>query len=107
MTSKPECHAIVVLERSVLQVLCHGDSQPLKTAASQLSEYRWREPIHQIIFGCLNNLLAGGPHSLRERLAECATRKGFPDVEWDDFFSPRQFPAQGADELIRQLIDTG
>jgi hypothetical protein len=107
MTNESHARAIVVMEQDVLQALCRGDSHLLKTEGSQLSGYRWREPIHQIIFTCLSNLLAGGPHSLRERLAECATRKGFPDVDWDDFFSLRPVPTLGAEELIRQLIEAG
>jgi hypothetical protein len=93
------------MEQNVLRALCQADLQSLKTVASHLSGFRWREPIHQIIFSCLSNFLADGPHSRRERLAECATRKGFPDVDWDNFFSPGKIQARGVDELIRQLID--
>src|SRR5690349_12514708 len=95
----------LLMERRVLQALCQGDSNVLQSAKSLLSRYLWHEPIHQIIFGCLASSSACGPVALRERLAECATRKGFPDVDWGDFFPPHPISTREAEKLILQLWD--
>src|SRR5258708_21636755 len=106
MASHFDDRPAIAQERRVLQALCQGDSNLLKTSEHLLSGYGWREPIHQIIFICLAGFAAGGPLTLRERLAECATRKGFPDVNWEEFFPPHPIPSQQAEALMRQLRDS-
>lgn len=105
MASHSDDRPTILKERRVLQALCKGDSEVLKTAVRLLSVRRWREPIHQIIFKCLASLSAGGPLTLRERLAECTTRKGFPDVDWELFFTSHSISSQDGEELMRQLRD--
>jgi len=106
MASHSEYRLTILEERRILQALCQGDLKVLKTAARLLSGHRWREPIHQIIFSCLTSCSAGGPLALREQLIECATRKGFPDIDWGDFFSSHPISTQEAEELMRQLRDS-
>lgn len=96
--------AAIVKERRILQALCQHDRNALESAARFIAEYRWREPIHQIIFNCLRGLSHGGPLTRRERLAECATRKGFPDVDWEAFFPPHPISALESEERLRQLL---
>ncbi|HLY59562.1 MAG TPA: hypothetical protein VKV95_02235 [Terriglobia bacterium] len=92
-------------ERRVLRAFCKGDRKVLDAAAQLLAQYKWREPVHQIIFNCLTGFPAGGPLTLRERLAACATRKGFPDVDWEEFFPPIPISDLESNELLRQLLD--
>lgn len=103
MSSLLDDPSTILKERRVLQALCVGDLDVLKTAERLLSAHRWREPIHQIIFSCLIGFSAIGHIAVREQLAECATRKGFPDVEWEDFFTPHPISTQEVEELMRQL----
>jgi hypothetical protein len=106
MASHPDDQPTIFKERRVLQALCLGDSKTFNVAQRLLSGHRWREPIHQIVFSCLTSFPAGGTLALRERLTECATRKGFPDIEWDDFFPPHPISTQEAEQLMRQLRDS-
>lgn len=88
-----------------MQALCAGDRKVLESAVDLLAVYRWREPVHQIIFTCLSSFSASGHVSLRERLAACTTRKGFPDVDWEGFFPATPISGREAEELVRQLLD--
>jgi len=106
MASHSDDHSTILKERHVLQALCVGDSNSQKTAGNLLSGYRWREPIHQIIFSCLMGFSAAGHATLREQLAECATRKGFPDVEWEDFFTLQPISTQEVEALMEQLSES-
>ena len=93
-------------ERRVLQALSTADRKVIESAARLLARYSWREPVHQIIFNCLSRLSTFNPVSLRERLAECATRKGFPDIDWEKVFHPNPISGREAEELMRQLLDS-
>jgi len=88
----------------VLQALCTQGPEYLKSAGSLLAGYGWREPIHQIIFTCLTGLSARSPLTVRERLAECATRKGFPDVDWAEFFPASVISTGEFAVILRQLL---
>jgi hypothetical protein len=70
-----------------------------------LAGYGWREPVHQVIFTCLAGLRAMSPLTLRERLAECATRKGFPDVDWAEFFPASAISVGECVVIVRQLLE--
>ena len=106
MASHSDSHTTILEERLVLQALCVEDLNLLKTARNLLSGYRWREPVHQVIFACLKSFSAAGHTALHEQLAECTTRKGFPDVEWEDFFPPEPISTREAEKLIRQMRDS-
>ncbi len=41
--------------------------------------------------------------TLREQLSGCATRRGFPDVAWEEFFQPVSVSREEAEELMQQL----
>lgn len=93
-------------ERRVLEALCNGDQKVLESTLRLLAAYRWREPVHQIIFSCLTGFVAASHLSLREQLAACATRKGFPDIDWEKFFLPNPISGREAEELMRKLLDS-
>lgn len=105
MPSHSDNQPAILQERRVLQAFCKADAAVLRNAGRLLSSYRWRESVHQIIFTCLSSVSTGGPLSLRERLAACATRKGFPDINWEEFFPTQPISAQESEERLRQLLD--
>lgn len=105
MQSQPDNRPAIDRERRVLQALCAGDRKVLESAVGLLAVYRWREAVHQIIFTCLSSFSASGHVSLRERLAACATRKGFPDVDWEEFFPPDPISGGESEERLQQLLD--
>src|SRR5271157_2922567 len=78
----------VEIERRVLQTLCQQglDDSRRETAVRLLSNYRWREPTHEVIFDCVTRAPHGANATLRDYLVRCATRKGFPDLNWVQLF---------------------
>jgi hypothetical protein len=95
------------IELLVLRALCQGTPQgSLRAkAAKLLSGYAWREPIHQAMFSCLTPIAALDSNELRSSLYACLTRKGFPDVDLENFFEPQLLSRQEASKLIQLLAD--
>lgn len=114
--------AIFELERKILRVLCGAradtsppsDSNPASraSAVSSLLSYRWRDAEHRIVFEALARLPGRGAAELRRQLPAQATRMGFPDVCWENYFAvglPRNVQSVGAcrtevETLITQLL---
>lgn len=96
---------VIALERRVLQVLCQdtpqGSVQP--AARASLRGYRWRDPVHQIIFEIVLSLPAGSAEVTRSQLPVRLTRRGFPDVEIDHLFRPHGLSRLEAERLIARL----
>lgn len=98
--------AIVELERRVLQVLCggHADRSVRHTAKRLLTNYRWREPVHEVIFEALLSIPSDDPVFIRDQLPARMTRKGFPDVAWEEIFKPHALSKDQAEGLMMQLV---
>ena|SRR5690349_22629260 len=105
MMNLHEDSSTVEQERLILQALCTQGPKFLKAAESLLAGYNWQEPIHQVIYTCLTSFSGRSPMTIRERLAECATRKGFPDVEWEEFFPACVISTSEFAAIIRQLLE--
>jgi hypothetical protein len=99
---------ILEVERRVLGALCQGTPQGSvrATARDILRTYRWREPLHQIVFEVVLSIPTEAPEVIREQLLARLTRKGFPDVNIEDFFKPHGLSKEEAERLIRQLRDS-
>ncbi len=109
MSSTPDERSIVDAERRILQALCQEmpEESFRETARRLLSEYRWQDPIHRVVFDCVINFPADSSLAIRDQLPAHATRKGFPDVSWENFFHPLSISKQEAEDLIRRLHDSG
>jgi hypothetical protein len=96
------------LERQVLRVLCGKASEaPVRELARRLLEnYRWSDPASQLVFLCVLELNTNDPALLRAELPARLTRRGFPDVAWEEFFPPLSVNRQEAERLIRDLAGT-
>jgi hypothetical protein len=105
LPQQPEPDSRVQIERRVLCALCQGtlEASMRDRALQELKNYSWREPVHRAIFRCLTQLPAGDLKLLQSELPACLTRKGFPDVDWDSFFSPRSVTAQEVEQFILRL----
>ena len=73
------------------------------TARDILRTYRWREPLHQVVFEVVLSIPTEAPEVIREQLPARLTRKGFPDVDIEGFFKPHGLSKEEAERLIRQL----
>jgi hypothetical protein len=53
---------------------------------AQLRTHRWQDPEHRVVFEALTMLPGREAAELREQLPAQATRMGFPDVNWEEYF---------------------
>jgi hypothetical protein len=89
------------LESRILRALCNDPcndpppfaSPPTADAAARASilaklrTHRWQNPEHRVVFEALTLLPGRQAKELREQLPAQATRMGFPDVNWDQYFA--------------------
>jgi len=79
---------IVEAEFRALQAMCRRPGQgPIwQRALELLSDYRFRDPLHQLVFDTLRGLPAHTPADLRAFVTQRLTNQGFPDVDVEPFF---------------------
>ncbi len=105
MSASRDPKLIVQTERRVLVVLCQGTAEgsARETAKRHLRDYRWREPLHQVVFEVLMAMPGDAPALVRDQLPARLTRKGFPDVDWEQFFEPHSLSLEEVKALMREL----
>lgn len=98
---------IVQAERLVLRALCQArPGGPVRGSVELLlRDYRWREPLHGLVFEILVLRAGIPPEILPSQLPVLLTRRGFPDVAWEDLFEPHTLSEEEVVRLIRQLCD--
>jgi hypothetical protein len=94
------------LEKLVLRLLCVGTPQGpvLDTLPPLLSDYQWKSTLHRAIFNAIAAVPSDDPEVLRQVLPAKLTRMGFPDVEWEEIFTPPSLSREEAVALVRQLL---
>ena len=106
LPAKPATDA---LELKLLRVLCtrHEAADPTAKLRASLKTYAWNDPEHRIVFEALCRL-AGSLTSLqlREQLPAQATRMGFPDVNWQNYFQAGEIENADIEDLVRRLLET-
>ena len=105
MTNHSDNRSIIDSERRILKALCRESCQASvrESARSALADYRWREPVHEIVFRWVVAQPATAPIPLRDQLPGLLTRKGFPDSDWELFFQPAPMSETKLADLIRRL----
>jgi hypothetical protein len=83
------------LERRVLRALCGLPSaREAKAHAAQMEGHAWLDSEHRIVFEALKRLAARDRKAWRDELPAQATRMGFPEVEWRNYFGAKR-PRRG------------
>ena len=101
------------LESRILRALCstpsaldspgtHQASSGATTLA-KLGEHRWQHPEHRVVFEALTLLQGRNATELRGQLPAQATRMGFPDVDWDQYFAASTDDA-AIETLVAELL---
>jgi hypothetical protein len=103
-TPSPSPHHIYNLERAILRAICHPSLRDdlREIARARLVSYKWQAEDHRIIFAAVSSIRNTKTASLREQLPACATRMGFPDIDWE-FLSGAEEPMAGIAQLIDEL----
>lgn len=94
------------LEKLVLRLLCAGnlEADARDSLLPLLRGYAWRSTLHVAIFNAVLAIPSSDSELLRQLLPAKLTRMGFPDVEWEEIFSPPGLAKHEAVTLVRQMI---
>lgn len=96
---------MLALERQVLQNLCRAGIKSVSPDDRQaLARYSWQGPDHQIIFQALFRLANISSAALRHQLPAEATRLGFPEIPWDEYFEVPANDECNPNRTINSLI---
>lgn len=94
-------------ERGMLRLLCHVKltRSAFAKIVGALREYSWRDVEHGLVYAAIERLGSRDPKALREQLPAQATRMGFPEIDWQTYFSADENPraARSADQIARQI----
>ncbi len=98
---------VIEIERLVLQALCQGtrEGPVLEEGKLVLKDYPWRETTHRVVYEVLITLPTDAPEVISDQLPSRLTRRGFPDIPWEDLFKPHSLSRQEAKRLMRRLSD--
>jgi hypothetical protein len=108
MASAESEEAQVRKERRALRLLYQGTSQgSLRgNAKAILRDYRWREPLHEVLFQIFMSLQTENSEIVRRELPGLLTRRGFPDASCADLFEPHDLSNERALQLLKELAQS-
>jgi hypothetical protein len=94
------------LELAVLRAMCAdaGRGDWRETFVHALSGHNWKGAEHRIVFEAVASLGGRPAKQLREELPAQATRMGFPDVNWADYFTVGGATALDLETPVRKLM---
>jgi hypothetical protein len=109
MSNAHNLDAMTKLEREVLRLLCNLPDRPPDRARSHalcnVSSHDWKDADHRVVFDALRRSPGKEPALLREQLPAEATRLGFPDVDWADYFAEAiSCDSKKIEQLTRELL---
>jgi replicative DNA helicase len=95
-------------EQLLLRALCLTEtSGTLRgTILNALAAHRFVEPEHDVVFAALRDIQNAGRVATQERVAEMLLRRGFPDLDLDEYFDQRGGPITLA-EISQALREIG
>lgn len=103
----PEEHpaAIHQSEFDVLRALCGDALSPLEREVLlvSLEGYEWKDEEHRVVFLAILGLGRADAATLRGLLPAAATRMGFPDIFWEDYFAADAGEKIEIQEKLRNL----
>jgi hypothetical protein len=106
MQKQSQTQQVFELERETLCALCVRASLNAQhpTAMRELSNHIWQDAEHRVVFEAIQRLSSSDPKLLREQLPAQTTRMGFPDVSWENYFSPAPQNEKDFEALVQELL---
>jgi len=106
MPNQSQAQRVFELERETICALCIRASLNAQhlTTMRELSNHIWQDAEHRVVFEAIQRLSSSDPKLLREQLPAQATRMGFPDVSWENYFSPTPKHEKDFEVLVRELL---
>jgi hypothetical protein len=107
MPSAGSSKTTVAIERTILRALCGSrlTSEDWYRFADRLTAYTWESPEHKVVYDALRAIKSNAAEARRDELPAQATRMGFPDVEWGEYFVVEQTDSAELDQLIGKFKD--
>jgi hypothetical protein len=100
-------NSIASLELAFLRALCASEDirALFEEISPALRSLKWQDPDHAIVYDTLSKVPARDRRPLREQLPAIATRMGFPDMDWGNYFvaGAVEVPAREILEIARKL----
>ena len=106
MQEQSQTQQVFELERETLCALCVRASLNAQhpTAMRELSNHIWQDAEHRVVVEAIQRLSSSDPKLLREQLPAQTTRMGFPDVSWENYFSPAPQNEKDFEALVHELL---
>jgi hypothetical protein len=106
MPQQSPAKRVLELERETLCALCIRASANARreTVMRELSNHVWQDAEHRVVFEAIQRLSSSDPKLLREQLPAQTTRMGFPDVNWENYFTPAREADGDFDAIVRELL---
>src|SRR5580704_10861691 len=106
MPKRSAAQRVFELERETLCALCIRGSVHARetTVMRELSNHIWQDAEHRVVFEAIQRLSSSDPKLLREQLPAQTTRMGFPDVSWENYFSPAPQNEKDFEALVQELL---
>jgi len=101
VAAEDQVQSVLDYERQVLRALCQG-TRDCRASLNTLRSYRWREPLHQVIFDFLVSMPIATPELVCEHLPTHLTRRGFPDFDLA-WFQPIALAETDIERLLQLL----
>ena len=68
-------------------------------ATRRLAEYAWQDGDHRVVYEAIARCGTSDGAQMRKDLPAIATRMGFPDIEWEQYFAASEGEEGSAAEL--------
>lgn len=83
---------ILALEREILRALCTCAQLNAERGGllKALASHSWGDAEHRVVYEALLRTVSRDSEALRSELPATATRMGFPDVDWGEYFRPSE-----------------
>ncbi len=106
MPQQSPAKRVFELERDTLRALCVRASANARhtTLMRDLSNHVWEDAEHRVVFEAIQRLSSSDPQLLQEQLPAQTTRMGFPDVNWENYFTPVGKAEGDFEKLVRELL---
>jgi hypothetical protein len=109
MPNNNSSDSVASLELTLLRWICisAASDDARKRVLSALPGYKWHNADHAIVFDALKRVPDCDKRPLREQLPTIATRMGFPDIAWEDYFvASAPISEEEFFEILRKLADS-
>lgn len=106
LPNPPPDQQLILIERDLLRALCQS-STPAELSArvcSDLQNHQWQGSDHQTVFEALLRIGSARGDLLREQLAADATRMGFPDINWNEYFGQASAAESELKRSVMELV---